>query len=36
MTEGERDDTADDLFCDFNVGSTVYRATIDRARPARK
>lgn len=34
MTEGERDDTAADPFCGFNVGSTVYRASTDpRQRP---
>lgn len=30
MTEGERDETAADPFCGFNLGSTVYRAAIDR------
>ena len=30
MTEGERDETAADPFCGFNLGSTVYRASIDR------
>lgn len=30
MTEAERDDTAADPFCGFNVGSTVYRATPDK------
>ena len=36
MTEGERDETAADPFCGFNVGSTVYRATVDKNAPARK
>ena len=29
----ERDDTAADPYCGFNVGSTVYRATADREKP---
>ncbi|MEJ8825002.1 hypothetical protein WKW80_23730 [Variovorax humicola] len=29
----ERDDTAADPYCGFNVGSTVYRATADKERP---
>lgn len=34
MTEAERDETAADPFCGFNVGSTVYRAQTDKtARP---
>ena len=32
----EIDDTTADPFCGFNVGSTVYRATPDRSRGARK
>lgn len=36
MTEGERDETAADPFCGFNLGSTVYRSAIDRKAPARK
>ena len=35
MTEGERDETASDPFCGFNVGSTVYRAAVDRNAPTR-
>ena len=30
MSESERDETAADPFCGFNVGSTVYRAAIDK------
>lgn len=30
MTEGERDETASDPFCGFNLGSTIYRATIEK------
>ncbi len=36
MTEGEIDDTTADPFCGFNLGSTVYRATPDKAAPPRK
>ena len=36
MTEGERDDTAADPFCGFNLGSTVYRASIEREAPPKK
>lgn len=36
MTEAERNDTAADPFCGFNVGSTVYRANIDKKAPADK
>ncbi len=36
MTRGEIDDTTADPFCGFNLGSTVYRATPDKARPPRK
>ena len=35
MTQGEIDDTSADPFCGFNLGSTVYRATVDYDR-ARK
>jgi hypothetical protein len=36
MTQGEINDTTADPFCGFNLGSTVYRATPDKARPPRK
>ena len=36
MTEAERDETAADPFCGFNVGSTVYRATVNKNAPAQK
>jgi hypothetical protein len=36
MTRGEIDETSADPFCGFNLGSTVYRATPDKARPPRK
>jgi hypothetical protein len=36
MTVSERDDTAADPFCGFNVGSTVYRATPNKNAPADK
>jgi hypothetical protein len=36
MTESERDETTADPFCGFNLGSTVYRATVDKNAPARK
>lgn len=36
MTAAEIDDTAADPFCGFNLGSTVYRAVPDKARPPRK
>jgi hypothetical protein len=36
MTESERNETAADPFCGFNVGSTVYRATPDRSARADK
>jgi hypothetical protein len=36
MTESERNETATDPFCGFNVGSTVYRATPDRSSRADK
>jgi PGAP1-like protein len=36
MTEKERDETAADPFCGFNVGSTLYRAVADKtSRPAK-
>lgn len=31
MTESERDETAADPFCGFNLGSTVYRASVNKA-----
>lgn len=36
MSQGEQDDTTADPFCGFNLGSTVYRATPDKDKPARK
>jgi hypothetical protein len=36
MTRGEINETTADPFCGFNIGSTVYRATPERDRPARK
>jgi hypothetical protein len=36
MTEGERDETTADPFCGFNLGSTVFRATPDKEKPAQK
>ncbi|MED5618813.1 esterase/lipase family protein [Ideonella sp. BN130291] len=36
MTEGERNETAADPFCGFNVGSTMYRATVNRNEPPKK
>lgn len=36
MTESERDETTADPFCGFNVGSTVYRATVDKNASAQK
>ena len=36
MSEGERDETAADPFCGFNLGSTVYRASIDRQTPPKR
>lgn len=36
MTVAERDDTTADPFCGFNLGSTVYRAAVDRQRPPNK
>ncbi|WP_218509156.1 triacylglycerol lipase [Variovorax sp. dw_308] len=36
MTANERDETTADPFCGFNVGSTVYRATVDKTAAAQK
>lgn len=36
MTQGEIDDTTADPFCGFNLGSTVFRATPDKKKPAKK
>ncbi len=36
MTQAEQDETTADPFCGFNLGSTVYRATPDKTKPARK
>ena len=36
MTERERDETTADPFCGFNLGSTVYRATPEKDKPAKK
>lgn len=36
MTRGEQDDTTADPFCGFNLGSTVYRATPAKDKPAKK
>lgn len=36
MTEGERDETAADPFCGFNLGSTLYRAGPDKREPPKK
>ncbi|MCP9471996.1 MAG: hypothetical protein NNA30_04620 [Nitrospira sp.] len=36
MTQGEIDQTTADPFCGFNLGSTVYRATPDKDKPAKK
>jgi hypothetical protein len=36
MTQGEIDQTTADPFCGFNIGSTVYRATPDKDKPAKK
>jgi len=33
FTSDERDETAADPYCGFNVGSTVYRATADKEKP---
>lgn len=36
MTPSEIDETTADPFCGFNLGSTVYRAVVDKSRPPRK
>jgi hypothetical protein len=36
MTRGEMDETTADPFCGFNLGSTVYRATPEKDKPAKK
>ena len=36
MTEREQDETSADPFCGFNLGSTVYRATPEKDKPAKK
>src|SRR5258706_9419926 len=36
MSRSEIDETTADPFCGFNLGSTAYRATPDKDRPARK
>src|SRR5947207_6534838 len=36
MTQKEQDDTTADPFCGFNLGSTTYRAVLDKDKPARK
>lgn len=36
MTEQEQDETTADPFCGFNLGSTVFRATPDITKPAKK
>ena len=36
MTEQEQDETTADPFCGFNLGSTVFRATPDKTKPAKK
>ncbi|NTV66280.1 MAG: hypothetical protein HGB06_01070 [Chlorobaculum sp.] len=36
MSDAEKNQTAADPFCGFNDGSTVYRANIDKLKPARK
>ena len=36
MTRGEIDETTADPFCGFNLGSTVFRATPDKRKPANK
>jgi hypothetical protein len=35
MTRAEIDETSADPFCGFNLGSTVYRATTDKNKPAK-
>ena len=36
MSEGERNETAADPFCGFNLGSTVYRSSIRKDDPAKR
>ena len=36
MTKEEQDETTADPFCGFNLGSTVYRATPEKDKPAKK
>jgi len=36
MSEDERDETSADPFCGFNLGSTVYRANVDKQKRANK
>ncbi|WP_305043257.1 esterase/lipase family protein [Geoalkalibacter sp.] len=36
MTQSEQDETTADPFCGFNLGSTVYRSTPEKDRPAKK
>lgn len=36
MSRGEIDETTADPFCGFNLGSTVFRATPDKSKPAKK
>ena len=36
MSDSEKNKTAADPFCGFNDGSTVYRASIDKSKPAKK
>jgi hypothetical protein len=36
MTQAEQDATTADPFCGFNLGSTVFRATPDKDKPAKK
>src|SRR6266446_2730657 len=36
MSEHEKDETTADPFCGFNLGSTVFRATPDKDKPAKK
>lgn len=36
MSQTEQNETVADPFCGFNLGSTVYRATPDKAKPAKK
>ncbi|MDD5169666.1 MAG: hypothetical protein PHN75_12670 [Syntrophales bacterium] len=36
MSEQEQNETTADPFCGFNLGSTVYRATPDKDKPAKK